>query len=126
MIAVERSRELEDVLPIVSLDLHARMAPEQRELERARVVHVDRDVEQILTGPPQHHRGGKRAEVRFPEKRNEADERDEHLVQAAAERRHEVAERREDEMAGLVKRNADRVQERRAYDVLPHRPEEKE
>ena len=38
----------------------------------------------------------------LPQKRHRADQRNQHLQQGAAQRRHEVAERAEDDVSGLV------------------------
>ena len=55
-----------------------------------------------------------------------AHQRDQNLREAAAERRHQITKRRENDVAGFVKRQTDRMQERSADDLLLHRPEEKE
>ena len=110
MIAVQRVGQLR----MCSQSCPSTSAPvlpaDQRQLQRSRIVDVQRDVEQVLAGPPAHHGGGEGVRA-WSGRRPAQIDRHEHLRQAAAKRRQEIAERREDYMAGFVKREADQVEE---------------
>ena len=53
MIAVQQSRHSGFVLPVVPFDLG--LSPMKHQLQRSRVVDVERDVHQVLPRPPHHH-----------------------------------------------------------------------
>ena len=110
MIAVQQARQLEDVLPIVPLDFGARVAANQHQLQRSGIVDVQRDVDQVLAGPPAHDRGGEGIRA-GREEGDPADDRHEHLCKTAPKRCHQIAERQEEYVAGFVKRNANQVEE---------------
>src|SRR5581483_10967536 len=90
VIAVEHSKRLENVLPVVAFDLRARMSADQYQLQRSRSVRIHRDVEKILTGPPAHDRGAERIRAGGQEC-DHADERNDDLRGAAAGGRREIA-----------------------------------
>src|SRR5579871_6286546 len=133
--AVERPRDLmvvhreprhaEDLLPVVPVDLRAGVPAEEHDRQRSRVVGVVRDVDEALARPPRHHRGAEAVRAR----RRECDpacDRDDQLHQRAAEDGEKLAERAERDVTGFVKYEIDQVHERRADDVLAHRPDEKQ
>src|SRR6185436_11266690 len=93
---------------------------EHLQLQHPRVVDVHRDVLQVFSQPPAHDRDGEQVAVRSIEG-DGADDRDEALHQASAERRHEDAERREDHVAGFVEHQIDDMEERAADDRLLER-----
>ena len=110
MVTMEQSEYPQDVLPVVAFDFGAGVAAEQRELKRPRVVGIDRNIQQVFSSPPAHHR---RAEWIWARRQecDETDDRDEDLREAAAEKHRQLAERREHDVAGLMERDADNMQE---------------
>ena len=82
-----------------------------------------KDIEQILARPPRRDCGAKRIGARRQERDAERD-RHENLHEAAAEGRHQIAERRKDDVARLVDRQIDQMEKRRAHRILTHGPPE--
>jgi hypothetical protein len=96
--------------------LRARLATEKWKAQRARIGDIRTEVHEILARPP--------ASDRYTEpvvasgEGDGADEGNEHLEQRSAKNLHELAEGREDDVAGLVKRQVCRVALRRNASVL--------
>src|SRR5204863_2219707 len=101
MVTVEQTEKLQDVLPIVPLDLGTGVPAKQHKLQGTRIVDVGGDVEQVLAGPPSHDGGGKPVGTRG-EKRDTAGDRHQDLQEAPAEGGHQIAEWGEQDVAGFV------------------------
>src|SRR3954468_6109095 len=82
----------EQILPVVSLDLSARVPAQQDELQRPRIGDVRCKVEEILARPPGADRRSESIPLR--EKGNRARKRHEYLEKAPAKNGHESAQRR--------------------------------
>src|SRR5881398_727043 len=102
---LEQTRVAEDVVPVVDEPLG-----QKRQRHRPAVGRVDRDVGERLPCPEDRDRGGG-ALVRAQEG-DDADRRDQHLVQRATEHPNELAEEPEDQVARLVEDEVHAVEER--------------
>src|SRR3954468_1763515 len=108
----------EQILPVVSLDLSARVPAQQDELQRPRIGDVRCDVEEILARPPGAYRSSER--IPLLDKCNRAHDWNEYLEKAPAKNGHESTERREQNVARLVENQVGQMQQR-VHHAYPHR-----
>src|SRR5216110_3007520 len=102
LILAQESEGAEQVVPVVLAAAH------QRELLGAGVLHVDRDVPEVLGHPPERdHRG---MPVALPPEVRHEDRRHEKLHQRAAEEADELSEHTEQGMPELVDREVEAVE----------------